>query len=840
MPVRPPAKESPAEMLVQLSLGYNGYTDPTLCKPQMWAPGSANCFSGAFGYVQRSRFSNVILNPANQPLNLPVTSMKNFALPGLSSYLLVDMSGTTAQGQLFSWDTQNYSFNKRVSPYLTTVASSYNGPWSREVLQNIVYEMNGIIKQSGRGANALTIESFGLDSPDASPQITINAGSSQTITNIQRISNVVTVTLGAALTVPGGNGIGFINVIITVGDTSFTGTFTVLTGSGTATLTWSQLGQNTSLLTPTGTVDVNITKSTGRSYAYAWENANKVHVGAPSPATQYIKYAGQNGVLALVEAGTVTTNGSTIVTGTNTAFTSAWIGRRIWVAGNPSSSANIIISVQSATQLTTFGGIVTQVGAQFQIYDPSATNIRLYATGDGQATYFRVQRNAFDPTQTTLVAAGLQFFDNANSEPPSFPFTSETAQFNNVPPPIGKYLNQYGNRLIVFGVSGAPQAFFYSNQETTSIGLPQESFAPLNQVTLPIQNAQINGMAELPGSLIIWSDKEDMFRLTGLLSDNQVSTTTSQAQGATISQLPYSLGCANPFAVAITPLGVIWMTSNAEIWLFTDRYAPRNIGRPWQDILSTISSSQMSLVRAKYYHTQNRNWMVFAVPANGFSYNNTLLVLDLDLLASNGSPSYFTFDMATNSPSWFVLQPGPIVAGNQIPRCDSLETVYEQGGLVRLFTGSIDLIQDTDFQAGFGTEIQVKGANIKTHAWGNDSAFIIKRPSWVRFTTNQDPSQLAFQGWTFSVDGIDDDFYTFVSPLTLALTPGANDTATLGGNPSLLSGSPFRTSPELFRIGGVNFVMGRRLRFGVQFPSSTGQNFQLRSIQLGFGAAPPR
>jgi hypothetical protein len=75
-----------------------------------------------------------------------------------------------------------------------------------------------------------------------------------------------------------------------------------------------------------------ITKSIGRSYAFAWENSNKFHVGAPSPATSYIAYAAQQGAVKCVQAGTVaTTSGSAVVTGTGTAFTSAWIGRRIWI-----------------------------------------------------------------------------------------------------------------------------------------------------------------------------------------------------------------------------------------------------------------------------------------------------------------------------------------------------------------------------------------------------------------------------------------------------------------------------------------------------------------------------
>lgn len=842
MPQRATKRESaPAETLDNLSLGYNGYTDPTLTNPKMWAAAS-NVFSGAFGFIQRCRFANVVnFSPAT---GQPFLSLKYFALPGLSSYLLGDING-----KLYSYDTgANYAQTQRFNPYVDpagTGTSSLNGPWSREFLQNIVYEMNGTVKQSGRGANAATIEGFGLDAPDASPQVATTNGASQNITNIQRSNGTVTVNLAGALSVPGGSGIGFINVAITIGDTSFSGTFILSTGSGTSTLTWNQPGQNTLVLTPTGTVNVNITKTIGRSYAWAWENANKPHVSAPSPSTQFIQYSGQSAVIQLIEPGTVSNSGA-VVTGGGTSFTSAWVGRSLWssVAGAAKSASGFlrIISVQSPTQLTLSGTPLINFTAElFQVFDPAATHIRLYQTGDGQATYFRTQRNAFNPNVAGLVPSGLQFGDNGNSEPPAFPYTTEVSQLNNLPPPIGQFINEYQGVLVVFGIPGAAQSFFYSNQTATTIGMQQESFAPLNQVTLPIQNGKMNGMLEFPGSAVIWSDKQDMFRLTGLLTDNLVSTTTPAQQGATIARLPYNLGIANPFACDITPLGGIWVTPNLEIWLFTDRYAPRNIGRPVQDILSTISPANLSLIRVKYFHSTNRNWCVVSVPANGAAFNNTLLVLDLDLLASNGSPSYFTFDMATNSPAWWVFQPGPLVSGAIHPRADSLEVVYEAQGQVRLLTGGVDLLQDVDYRGtAFGTEIQVPGAGNTTHAWGNDSAFMLKRPSFFRFQTNRDPSLLASDGWSFQVQGIDDDFYTFAQPLTLNLLPGVNDSSALGGNPNLTSGSPFRHSPELYKIGGVNFVMGRRLRVQVNFPAGTGLDYQFRSLQIGFGPTPPR
>ena len=808
---------APAEVLTGLNMGYNGYTDPTLTQPKQWAA-ATNCFSGAFGFVQRCRFANVITGATSgyTVQNAPFTSLKFVALPGLSNYLLGDVNG-----KMYSFDSA-LSYAATVRPLLLNLIAgiNYNGPWSREFLANAIYEMNGSVKQAGRGANLTTVQEWGIDAPDSSPAITLSAGASLAIANIVRANGVVTVVLAGLLTVPGGDGVGMVNVA-GVTDTSFDGTFVVTGGSGTNTLVWNQTGLNAS--DSTGTVDTEITKSVGRSYSWAWENVNDSHISAPSPSTQYIQYTDQNGTIDAIEQGTVTVAG-TSVTGSGTAFTSAWLGKYLWVAGTGALSQIIAVAGPTSMTLASAGA----ASGMFVIYDPQATNIRLYATSDGGATYFRIQRNAFVPSATDLVGAGLRFFDNAQAEPPNFPFTTETSQLYNVPPPIGKFVKEYQGRLLVYGVPDLGQTFFYSNNELTNFGLPQESFAPLNQVTLPIQNANINGMAEFPGALIIWSDKQDMFRLTGLLSDNSVATATQQ--GAQIAALPYNLGCASPFSVALTPLGAVWLSSNKEIWLFTDYYAPRNIGRPVQDILNNIPNAQLGSARGMYYHADNRNWYVLAVP-NGAN-NNVCVVLDLDLLASNGSPSYFVFDMATNQPAWWVFD---------VPST-WIETMYEASGAVRLFsTGLNDIVQDLDYMTGlFGTELPVTGAGFTTHAWGNDSAPVLKRPTWLRFQTNQEPQQLLFYDWSFATLGIDDDVYTFPFPLILKHLPGVNDAATLSGNPLLFKGEAFRFSPEMYRIGGVNFVMGRRLRFQVNFPPDVGINFQFRAVQLGFGPTPPR
>jgi hypothetical protein len=832
MPQSAPKKQgAPAELLTGLSGGYDGYTVPTEAPWKRWAS-AVNIYSGAFNYIQRCRFANVI-SPAI-PTGLPFTTLKYFALPGLSAYLMADVGGL-----LYSYDTgAAYAVTQRINPHVDVNGvgnSLLNGPWSRESLGNILYEMNGQVKQSGRLANAATVESFGLDSPDASPQVTLNLGGPNPLTGLTRLNGIVTATSTVPFSIPAP----IIN-IANVSDPSFDGSFTISASLGAGTIQWVQLGQDTTVISGFGTWDFGMTKAVGRSYCFAWENANTTHVGAPSPVTQYILYQDQWGTITCKEVGTISvTAGGGTVTGVGTQFTAAWVGRKIM--GNISSVIGRVASVSSPTVLTLFSPYAgfSHSGDSFQIYDDQATHLRLYATADGGATYFRIARNSFLPGNFV----NLTFKDSGNAEPPSFPFTTETAQFNNIPPPIGAFLNEYQGRLCVFGVPGATQSIFYSNIESTTIGLPPQSFAPLNQITLPIANGNINGMLEFPGSAIIWSDKQDMFRLTGLLSDNTVAGAATAAanaalqQGASIARLPYALGCASPFACEITPLGGVWLSSNAEIWLFTDKYAPKNIGRPVQDILATITKGSINLCRMKYYHTDNRNWLALAIPANFATYNNTVLMLDLDLLASNGSPSYFTFDMATNAPVWFIFQPGTTVGGNWLPRCDSIETVYEANGFVRLLVGQTDLIQDIDaISGGTGTEISVPNGSVTLHAWGNDSAFVIKRPGWIRFNTNRDPSMLATDGWSFAVQGIDDDFYTFFNPLTLPLVPGVNDSSTLGGNPDFLGGLAFRHSPEMYKIGGVNFVMGRRLKFQINFPPGTGVNYQLRSVQLGFDA----
>lgn len=579
----------------------------------------------------------------------------------------------------------------------------------------------------------------------------------------------------------------------------------------------------------------SITKTVGRSYQYAWENINKSHVSSPSPSTQYVAYSAQSGVLNAIEPGTLNANsGTTIVQGTNTLFTVAWIGKNLWYIDAATNKVQTvqILSIQTGSSMNVTAPISVAPNSQFTVIDPQVTHVRYYATADGGAIYFRINR------QTLLAgvpfsSSGLQFSDNDNSEPPNGNFTQEVSQFYNVPPPIGTFQYEYQSRILTYGVAATPQSFYYSNIENTTIGNAPESCAPLNQIALPIGDGVINCMAGLPTGLLIWSDRHDMFKISGLLTDNSASS--SIQLGASIQRLPYSLGAAGPYSSCVTPLGVIWLTSDREVYLFTDHYAPRNIGRAIQDILSAITPTELSSARITYMHADDRNWVALAITSLSNNLNNKLLILDLDMLASNGQPSFFVFDMATNQPTWYIYD----------VNCHSIASVFDPNGVQHILATDLDQIVDVTWRDGY---YSVSGelnfnAYITLHALGNDTADTIKKMNWIRFITNRSADQLESDQWAFSVGAIDDDVYTFADPYTLMLYPGVNSPLQGAGAaqpvgitnfdqwPGSIDRKKLEFGPGVFRTKGIKALIGRRFLITVQFPAQAGADYALLNIQ---------
>lgn len=902
------------ETLQSLVGGYNGYSTPEILSPQFWAPGTFNVYSGQHQTVRRARFAPLVNSSTSgfTPTTVRMESLYGAYFPQQNPWLFFDTNGVIWWLNGLTGTPVATALGQSLSLFYLP-AWNLTGPFMRLGMGGaMVFQTNGHARSKifvNQSTNQPNLELDGIDAPDASPAVLVTAGNTGlAIVSITRTSGVVTITAASATTqFPIGSfitvaGVELANTgILDVAYNSATGTAFQVTGQSGSTLTYSQIGpdDSTSTIANTGTVYIGIVTTVGRSYQFAWENANTGHVSAPSPATQYTLYgnqfaltsvtvsgplatyngtfplggsnfyannamvitgfshAGNNGTFHIsasttttlvtdngsqqanetiaalatipttgfidcLEPGTITvTNGSTAIVGANTFFSQAWVGRSLYATNNTQTSGGAIgtiASVTDATHLTLAANASVASpgsGYTFQVYDQQSTHIRLYATGDGGATYLRIARNAFTPASANLGTAGILFNDNSNAEPPNAPFTNELAQTNNVPPPIATFQDQYQGRRIIYGVPGAPQSFFYSNIESTVVGQPPESFAPLNEVTLPIGDGQLFGTANLPTGFIFWSNRQDMFKLTGTLTDNTVAN--AQQLGASIQRLPYKIGCGSPYATCVTNLGAFWLSSDREVWLFTDNYAPKNVGRPVQDILNSINGTRLAFARMTTYKSGDRNWVVLAVATGTSTFNNQMLALDLDLLASNGQASFFTFDMATNQPSWYPYS----------VNCEAITSAFDANSVNHLLAGDVDVITDLDWNPNYytvGTEQSVPNSHI-LHAVGNQAPEMIKTGKWMRVTTNQLPKVLASQGWNWNILSYDDDSYIIgINPLTTKLVPGANSSNRV---------MPLETSPALFKFGSTNFIKGRRFQIQTNFPTAPGF-YELRSFQFAY------
>src|SRR5258706_8201154 len=139
MPQRPSPKEAaPAEVLTGLNSGYNGYTDVTEANPKMWSF-STNVFSGAFSFIQRCRFANVV---SPSPLTSSFfTTLKYFALPPFT--ISTSISSIVYAGGSVPFATVAVSSTSGIGP-TGTISISDNS----NVLFNSTFQIGAIINST--------------------------------------------------------------------------------------------------------------------------------------------------------------------------------------------------------------------------------------------------------------------------------------------------------------------------------------------------------------------------------------------------------------------------------------------------------------------------------------------------------------------------------------------------------------------------------------------------------------------------------------------------------------------------------------------------------------------
>ena len=209
-----------------------------------------------------------------------------------------------------------------------------------------------VVSQNGSGATILDTAH-----PMACPV-------TQSISSISRTSDTVTATFATPVIIPGGNGSGIIT-ISGVSDSSFNGTFVVLSGSGSTTLTWSQPGADASSSggsASTGSVLSTVFAATG----------TKPQVGILPQMGWAIVTPGGGGVLTVVDmlhssivfTSTITTTTQGVAVNTET---------KTMLLAEPSTPAAFLFSLLN--QVST--GVTTSVGNVATAVNP-LTNVGIF------------------------------------------------------------------------------------------------------------------------------------------------------------------------------------------------------------------------------------------------------------------------------------------------------------------------------------------------------------------------------------------------------------------------------------------------------------------------------
>ena len=215
LPVRPTATPSVAAPIMGFSK-TNGITGGPVAV-------AFNDITGTAFVVDQGTNSLVQLNPALSSVASQVTvgtTPTSVAVDGLRSVALVTDSASN--------DVAAVSLSGATPVVLTMLNCVGTTPVAVGIDE--IHGRALVVDQNGSAATILDTTQQPMACPVA-----------QSISSISRASGTVTATLAMPLTIPGGNGSGMVT-ISGVTDASFDGTFVVLTGSGTATLTWAQAG----------------------------------------------------------------------------------------------------------------------------------------------------------------------------------------------------------------------------------------------------------------------------------------------------------------------------------------------------------------------------------------------------------------------------------------------------------------------------------------------------------------------------------------------------------------------------------------------------------------------
>jgi hypothetical protein len=200
----------------------------------------------------------------------------------------------------------------------------------------------------------------------------------------------------------------------------------------------------------------------------------------------------------------------------------------------------------------------------------------LVIDSDGDTQYFA------NSTANIDISIADIFWDTLTTEP----------AYNDPPPTGGYYQFSYKDRIFICDFRTASTRFqlAYSGYEQIPIGVPQESYPPLNRINIKNRGDAARGGIETSlGALIL--GEQDSYLLSGYPSDKTSGPNNTNAITEHLDPLGWSIGTRSPKTLKLTPFGPIWLDQNKRLQLWTYEGSPKEVALPIRDKLADIGDT---------------------------------------------------------------------------------------------------------------------------------------------------------------------------------------------------------------------------------------------------------
>jgi hypothetical protein len=258
--------------------------------------------------------------------------------------------------------------------------------------------------------------------------------------------------------------------------------------------------------------------------------------------------------------------------------------------------------------------------------DPQCDRIFLFATEDGGSDYYLMSNIATsDGSWPLTVGVSTSIEDGFLDADLN---TAIIAPLLNFPPPVAKYVCEWGGRIFAFNLAGYLQDIVYSGYERIYIGRPEESFPPNNRLRLAMGADEIRGGGVIQAGVVAFSKSNEMFMLRGEVEDK--STDAPIQYSAVLDKLPWNTGCASHFSIVKTPYGLAWLASDKTIKIFNGTDQPTTLAAGLLPILRSITPGTEEDARGIFYCFLEREWYLLLCAVDGSTQKNRILIVDLE------------------------------------------------------------------------------------------------------------------------------------------------------------------------------------------------------------------